>query len=79
MDASSTPARLHSRLHRSAAREDAGMRRVTAPRVISAGGTGGERSRGVYCVQLGLGGAQQSGGRWTDERLQLQLAAVTPA
>lgn len=60
----SSPPRLH--------------RRATAPRLISDGGTGGKRSRGVYCVQLALGGVQQSGGRLTDEGLHLQLLAIEP-
>lgn len=49
-------------LHRSAASENAGMRRVTAPRVISAAGTGGKRSRDIYCVQLALAKQRQGDG-----------------
>lgn len=58
------------------ASKDAGTRRITAPRVISTGGTGGKRSRGVYCVQLAPGSAQQSGGSLTDDGL---LASIRPA
>lgn len=54
------------------------MRSITAPRLISGGGTGGKRSCGVYCVQLALGGVQQSSGRLTDEGLHLQLLAIKP-